>query len=73
MGGDAFEGVKHQDWQVPPTAPLEAIQQWRDAYKQMTYDISKFELGGKPLRDFIHTEVNKIKLLRHKLFCAYAD
>ena len=71
IGGDAFEGINHQNWPVPQMAPLEKIQKWNDAVADMQYEISKFQLGGKPLRDFIHDKVNKIKLLRHNLFCSF--
>ena len=71
-GGDAFGGVSVEGWSAPPTASFEVLQQWEDAHKATFAEIAHFDRGGKSLREFIHTKVNKLKLLRHKLFCAHA-
>jgi hypothetical protein len=71
-GGDAFGGVSVEGWTAPPSAELEVLQQWEDSYKSTFAEISHFDHGGKSLRDFIHTQVNALKVLRHKLFCRYA-
>ena len=70
-GGDAFAGASVEGWTPPRTAALETMQQWEDTYKSTFSEISHFDRGGKSLRDFIHREVNALKVLRHKLFCGY--
>jgi hypothetical protein len=70
--GDAFRGMSVEGWQPPGRARLEDIHRWEDAYKVAFRDISHFEKGGRPLREFIHGKVNELKVLRQSLFCKYA-
>jgi hypothetical protein len=72
-GGDAFAAASVEGWSPPASlgAELEDLQQWEDASKEAFEAIAHFDKGGKSLREFIHTQVNSLKVLRHKLFCRY--
>lgn len=70
LGGDAFEKVSITRWAPPETARLEQIQQWKDAKAQSDAAIKGYPRGGKELRDFVHSQVESLRLLRHNLFCS---
>jgi len=72
-GGDAFAKQPVDNWNPPADAPLEDIQQWNDAQKAAMSEITQFNKGGQVLRDFIHERANKLRILRHKLFCTYVN
>ena len=71
-GGDMFRNQPIEGWKPPEHARIDELQTWEDTYKQTFHDISHSELGGKPLRQFIHTKVNELRILRQSLFCKYA-
>ena len=71
LGGDAFEKTSVDNWTPPRKAPFGAIQQWDDAYKGMQERLKASHIGGPKLREMIHVEVQKLRLLRHNLFCTY--
>lgn len=71
VGGDAFEKVSISKWTPPANAHLEQIQQWKEAKAQSDVAIKGYPRGGKELRDFVHKQVESLRLLRHNLFCAF--
>lgn len=71
LGGDAFEKVSISKWTPPEKAHLEQILQWKQAKSQSDTAIKGYPRGGKELRDFVHKQVETLRLLRHNLFCAY--
>ena len=70
LGGDAFASVSISKWTPPSQARLEDIQRWTAAKDESDNAIRTFPRGGKELRDFVHTQVTGLRLLRHNLFCA---
>lgn len=69
LGGDAFEKISITRWKPPETARFEEIQRWKEAKSESDASIKSFPRGGKELRDFVHKQVESMRLLRHKLFC----
>jgi hypothetical protein len=60
-----------EEFKPPDKAKLEDIQKWEDALAASKRRIKGFNGGGALLREFIHSEVRKLELLRHRLFCKY--
>ena len=70
QSGTPFKGSV-EEFLPPEKASLADLQKWETALTGMRARVKVFKGGGQLLRDFIHDEVSKLSLLRHKLFCKY--
>ena len=56
------------EWIAPINTPKELIQKWTSEVSKLKQEISKFELGGEPLREMIRDRKNTLINLRNELF-----
>mmetsp|Transcript_21715 Transcript_21715/g.45497 ORF Transcript_21715/g.45497 Transcript_21715/m.45497 type:complete len:427 (+) Transcript_21715:155-1435(+) len=56
-------------WVPPGGFPMESIQKWDREYKASMRRIKEVSVGGSELREFAKTEVERLRGLRHNLFC----
>jgi len=73
LGGDAFAKISTNRWDPPGNARLEDIQRWQKAKAESDNAIKKFPRGGKELRSYVHDQVDRLRLLRHNVFCNYLN
>jgi len=67
---DAYAGVAVGGW-LPPLYgyPAESLNEWFNEYELSTKKIKNKDAGGSALRDFAAKESQKLRELRHSLFC----
>ena len=69
---DPFSSTPVDKFVVPSSASFESSQQWASELSKVLKSIAKLRIGGSELRAIMKEEVDKLKLLRFQLFCAYA-
>jgi hypothetical protein len=69
---DPFSSTPVDKFVVPSAASFESSQQWGSELSKVLKAIAKLSIGGSELRAVMKEEVDKLKLLRFKLFCSYA-
>jgi hypothetical protein len=62
------ERINIMNYKPPANANPLHTTQWDKAVSETWGVVRAYPLGGTPLRDFIHTEVGKLKMLREELF-----
>jgi len=74
---DAFEGIPidglgetHSLWTPPTDASLDSKQTWSNEYMKVMSRIREFDAGGEELRTYAKSEIENLKLVRHRLFCS---
>jgi len=67
---DAYAGVAVDGW-LPPLYgyPMESLNEWYKEYEASMKKIKNKDAGGQELRDFAAKEAQKLRKLRHRLFC----
>ena len=73
---DAFKGIPidgfgrgNSIWTPPFDAAVDDKKKWTNSYTDAITRIKESDLGGEELRKFALTEVERLKTLRHRLFC----
>ncbi|KAL3769855.1 hypothetical protein ACHAW5_000727 [Stephanodiscus triporus] len=71
---DAFVGIpidgdNGRPWHPPKAFPTDSIRKWNNEYKAAMRKIKEASFGGIELRELGKVEVQRLRALRHSLFC----
>jgi hypothetical protein len=71
---DAFvdipiDGGNGQPWVPPRGFPTKTLKKWDSEYKAAMLKIKEASFGGSELRQLAKDEVDRLRVLRHDLFC----
>lgn len=69
---DPFEEQSIENFTPPPSATFDKVVEWKSTVKETLKGIGKLQIGGEKLRKIMEQEVDKLKILRFRLFCEYA-
>eukprot|EP01036_Dinobryon_divergens_P023303 gene23303-31632_t len=69
---DPFEGQSIEHFKPPASASFDKAVAWKSAVQSMVESIGQLKIGGKELRLKMKSELERLRVLRFELFCAFA-